>query len=1068
MIVKLAPDSDSLSASYDFKAIEDKVRGFYADPASRKMIAQKLARKRPLGYVEGPPTLNNQPHVGHIRGRMMKDLWFRRSTMEGRRIVFRGGWDTQGLPVELQAEKELGLSGNKWEDLQQVGVERLVEACKRLIDKYKADWVEADRLLGLLIDHDRAYMTYRDEYIEREWKYLETGWKRGLLGEGFKVVPYCPRCQTALSAGEVALGGYDKLEDPSLYYKVKASDGAFLVLWTTMPFTVITDELVGVKPDSKYEYLPVGDETWIICSERKEALAKELGVEFGPALRTVEGRSLEGLPYEHPLLDQVPGLKSAKETSAIHRVVAEDYVDVTTGTGLVHISPANGEEDFAVAQRRGLPVFAPFDDQVRFTEDAGRYSGVFARDADQAVVQALEETGSLVASGRIVHDYPVCWRSDDRLVWLARREYFYWVDRMRKDLLRAAEKVEYFFDGPRNRFLSSVAESPPWCITRERVWGTPLPIWACKSCGEKVGAFSRRRIAELAVSLPDGQGFELHRPWLDRIVLRCPKCGGEATREPFVLDTWHNSGSSPYASFTDPEYRSLVPVPFLTEGIDQTRGWAYTLLVLNVLLTGRPVAPYKSFLFQGHVLDEKGMKMSKSLGNVMWGLDLLRENSADVARLYVLSKASPEDSVSLDVKEMAGRPYQVLSTLYHLHVYLVQNGKVDGYDPDVHDLGWATRRGLLSKVDRWLLSKLSGTEKAVGESYRSGRYNEAAKALGDLVITVASQGYVRMVRGELWKDDPEGAKRRLAIFAILGHLLRTIDGLLHPIAPFATEYLFQEVFAHGAWKSPLLTEGTSFEGAARASPAAEATVDFSLIVEEACNSARTKARLKRRWPLRSLTVLVPPKYARASPGAKNTVASLCNVKGVVVVRSASRFPAKLALRPNQAKIGAIFRERSREVLSSAKVLEGDRAFKAQASGRSVKVASASGTFDVPVSSFAMEVVPEEGFEFGEKDGVFVALSKTRDRELMAEGLVRDLARRLQALRKERGYVPTAMLDSAWVCGLDEEDLALAGPLSRELAFLVRARAVNFAREKTDARRWAEEDLDGKPLFLDVQ
>jgi len=505
VVTKLARRSSarSLSPSYDWKKVEEKVRLYYASPRVRRQIARAVSASKPVGYVEGPPTLNNQPHVGHIRGRMMKDLWYRNRTLEGENIVFRGGWDTQGLPVELQAEKELGLSGNKWEDLEKVGVDRLVEKCKEIIGKYRLDWEEADRLLGLLIDHDLAYMTYRDSYIEREWTYLETAWERGLLGEGFKVVPYCPACQTALSAAEVTLGGYEKLEDPSLYYKVRAEDGSYLILWTTMPFTVVTDELVGVKPGSEYEYVAVGAETWVVNSGRKEALAKELGVVFGETKKRVRAEELEGLRYEHPLLDLIPGLQKPEFKTRVHTVVAEEYVDVTTGTGLVHMSPANGEEDFAVAQKRGIPVFAPFDDRVRFTPEAGRFAGLFARDADEAVIVALREMGALVSAGRIIHDYPICWRSDDRLVWLARREYFYWVDKVRSDVVKAAEKVEYFFDGPKNRFLAGLADSPPWCVTRERVWGTPLPIWVCEKCGEKNAAFSRRAIVNQAL---DGQG----------------------------------------------------------------------------------------------------------------------------------------------------------------------------------------------------------------------------------------------------------------------------------------------------------------------------------------------------------------------------------------------------------------------------------------------------------------------------------------------------------------------------------------------------------------------------------
>ena len=1064
MVTKLARRTrteETLGQEYDWKKIEDRARDFYADPSVRQQIVKKVSKKKPVGYVEGPPTLNNQPHVGHIRGRMMKDLWYRFRTFEGENIVFRGGWDTQGLPVELQAEKELGLSGNKWEDLEKVGVEKLVEECKSIIGKYKRDWEETDRLLGLMIDHEKAYMTYRDSYIEREWTYLETAWKRRLLGEGYKVVPYCPECQTALSAMEVTLGGYEKLEDPSLYFKARAEDGSYLVLWTTMPFTVVTDELIGVKPDSDYEYVNVGTEVWVICSDRKEALSQELEIEFGQTKKRIKGSELEGLAYEHPLLDEIPGLEKPEFKKA-HRVVAEEFVDITTGTGLVHMSPANGEDDFAVSQRRGLPVFAPFDERVRFTRDAGRFAGMFARDADALVVEALREKGALVKVGKIVHDYPVCWRSDDRIVWLARREYFYWVDRIRSDLVKAAEKVQYFFDGPRNRFLTGLAEAPAWCVTRERVWGNPLPIWVCERCGEKTPAFSRKEILRLALDLPDGPDFELHKPWIDRVVLRCPKCGGKAFREPFVLDTWHNSGASPYASFNDREFEELVPVDFLTEGIDQTRAWAYTLLVLNVIRSGRAQAPYRKFLFQGHVLDENGQKMSKRLGNVVQGLYLLRNNSVDVSRFYVISKSSPDDSVNFDMKEMSGRPYQVLNTLYHLHLYLQQNGELDGYNPAKHTVTWAAGRKLLTTVDRWLLAKLSRADEEVYRANSRARFNEGARAVEELVITHLSQTYVRLVRGELWKEDAKAKGRRLAVYAVLGSALREADELLHPISPFTTEYLYQEIFAPSSWKTPLLAVGKS----RRPNPGsreAERTVDFALKVEEACNSARMKARLKRRWPLKSVEVLVSASGAVLARKARRTVALLCNVKEVEIVTAASKFPAEFELRPNTARVGALFKEKTRDVLGELRPLHGKDALRAYGKAAPVK----AGLFDVPLSVFELITTGHEGFEVAEKGGVFVAIRKERDDRLVAEGLVRDVARRIQALRKESGYVPTALLELAQIGGLEEEDLALLEPKKKEIAFLVRVKRVELTVERERRSGWKEADLDGRPIYLKV-
>ncbi len=1059
-------NSPTLPSNYDWKVLEPRVRRFNSEVDLQNAVREALGRNPVVGYVEGPPTLNGVPHIGHIRGRIMKDLWYRFSTLSKKNVVFRAGWDCQGLPVELQAEKELGLSGNKWEDLKQIGEEKMVEACKRLVTKYLAAWVEADDLLGLLLDHDNAYMTYRDSYIEREWMFLESAWKDGILGEGFKVVPYCPSCQTSLSHAEAVLG-YETLEDPSLYYKVRTSDGAFLVIWTTMPFTVVTDEMVGVKPEADYAYVRVGGEVWILGVERMAALAKELKLEFGETVKVVKGKDLEGLHYAHPLLAEIPGLERISREGKIHVVVSEDFVDTATGTGLVHLAPANGEEDFFVATRRKMPVFVPIDDRVCFTEDAGRFAGMFVRDSDALVTKLLGEKGNLVSDGRLEHEYPTCWRSGHRLVWVARREYFYWIDRIKGDLVAAAEKVEYYFDQPRNRFLEFIRQSPPWCISRERVWGTPLPIWVCADCKEKVPAFSRESIVRQAVALPDGEGFELHRPWIDRIVLRCPKCGGDAHREPFVLDTWHNSGSAPLASFTDEERRELVPVEHLTEGIDQTRGWAYTLLVLNVIYLRKPEAPYRAFLFQGHVLDEKGRKMSKSLGNVVDALGLLREGSVDLLRFYITWKSSPVDAVSLDLKEMAGRPYQILNTLYHLHVYLKQNGEQDGFDPAVHDIAWAQQKGVLTLMDRWLLASVDEASAEIKASYSEGRYNDACKRIETEIVEVLSQGYVRMVRNELWSDSPESLDRRLAIYAVIAFALKTLDLLLHPVSPYMTEYLYQETFLDGAWARPLLVQDFPLVSMPATAKEDKAVVDLALEVEGACNSARQRAKLKRRWPLREIQVLVTESKLPQMEKAKDLVSLLCNVKKVTVARSVSSLPISVTLAPNRSQIGAHFKEKTQAVLKSFRGLEGDEAWLAFQAGEPLHVQTDSGVVDVPISTLIFSFQGTGEWEAVARDGIMIALEKVRDDALIAEGLLRDIARRLQALRKARGYSPTAILEKAMVAGLDEEMTSLLRPLAGELSFLVRVKGVRILSEKSEEGEWEEDELDGRPIYIDV-
>ncbi len=756
---------------FDLRAFEELVRDNHVKIKLKDRLNQVLKDKPKIGFVEGPPTMNGEPHVGHIRGRIMKDLWYRFNILQGYNVIFRAGWDTQGLPVELQAEKELGLTGSKAENLKKVGMEKLVTVCKNIVYKYNKRWVEVDNILGISLDHDKAYWTFHDKYIEREWKYLKRAWEEGILVEDYAIVAYCPSCQTSLSHAEVNQG-YETVEDPSLYYKVKLRDeDAYIIVWTTMPFTVITDEMVGVKPDAEYLYISVNNERWIVGKDRLEELVKELKIKYS-IIKSIKGEELEGKRYIHPFLDLI---SSFNELDNIHFVAAEEFVDTETGSGIVHLSPANGEEDFAVAKKRNVSIFNPIDEQVRFTDAAGVFAGMFVRDADIHVVEKLREKNALVKIGRIKHEYPLCWRSKHKLVWLARREYFNMVNKIGELSLKAADKVDYYYQEPKNRFLSIIAEQKPWCVSRERVWGAPLPIWVCSNCNHKNALFSREEIIANAKKLPDGKDFELHRPWIDRIVIRCKRCNGDAYREPFVLDTWHNSGAAPYASLSDEEFDELIPVPFLTEGIDQTRGWAYTLLIESVIMHGEAKAPFKSFLFQGHVLDEKGNKMSKSLGNVIDGYDMVSRYPADLIRLYFMWKANPIDPLNFSINEMLKRTYQILNTLYNLHIYFMQNSSYDKFDTSEHTLTWAIDNKLLKESEIWLLSRLERVKEIVRYGYERCRYHEAARALENFIINDLSQTYLPLTRNELWSDDEESRDRRLAIYAILSNTLLNTD-----------------------------------------------------------------------------------------------------------------------------------------------------------------------------------------------------------------------------------------------------------------------------------------------------
>lgn len=993
-----------LKQKYSPLELENEVRAFWEKNNILKTLAEIQQKNNVgvLGYVEGPPTMNGIPHVGHARGRVIKDFHYRLKTMQNYYVSFWAGWDTQGLPVELEVEKTLGAK-NKKELIERVGEERFVEECKKSIMKYHHEWVTSDNMLGMFIDHDKAYFTHEDRYIEREWQYLKRAWEQGLLGEGHYVVAYCPHCQTSLSNAEVGLG-YKEVEDPSMHFKfrVKGTENDYFVIWTTMPFTLITDLIIGVNPNEEYARVKVGNETWILAKARVEPVMEELEIENYEILKTLNGKELEGTKYEYPFMELIPTQAELDKHSLIHTVVTEDFVDVTTATGIVHLAPANGEDDYSAAQKRDLPMFAPFDEQAIFTEDAGKFGGFFVRKTDKMVVEELENRGLLLKIGKVKHEYPTCWRSHHKLVWMARREYFIWTNKINDKVMKAANKVKYFYESPKNRFFAFLKEGKPWCISRDRVWGSPLPIWVCEKCGEKTLVATKKELREKAIGLKD-EDFELHKPWIDRIFLECEKCCGKMVREPFVLDVWHNSGASPYARFTDEEFNKFVPTNFLTEAVDQTRGWANSLLLEHVILTGKPQAPYEEFLFQGFVLDAKGRKMSKSLGNVLEINKMLQERSADITRFYFLWKCSPIDSMNFDTRELKGRPYQVLSTLYYLHNFFMQNAEYDNFDPNKHTITWSEKKKVLNDPDRWLLSKLQNLVKEFTVHAEECEFNFALSKFEDFVVNVFSREYVPMIRKDLWSDDPETLNRRLAVYSTLWYTLKTLVLLSNPTAPYMSEALYHAVYKK---LDDSLPETVNLESWPTPDPnmvdaLLEEEFDILLQTLPILYSARQTAQLKRRWPLAKALVVAPKKVHQAIKKLEALFLELSNVK---TVEYAEELP----------------------------------------------------DFD------------SERWAIASEGEIHVLLDKVRDDTLEGEGLLRDLARRVQSLRKDLGFSPTDIVDAVHVAELDQKSITILTPFLAEMEELVRAKKVQVHKERVEIKAdWHETKLDKKKVYVAV-
>ena len=750
-------------------------------------------------------------------------------------------------------------------------------------------------------------------------------------------------------------------------------------------------------------------------------------------------------------------------------------MDASTGSGLVHLSPANGEEDIKIANKRQVKIFSPINDEVKFTDKAGKYQGMFVRDADRPIVEDLKECNALVKIGKIKHKYPLCWRSHHPIVWLARRGWFYKLDRLGNKAINAAESVEYFFEQPKNRFLGIVKERHPWCISRERIWGCPLPVWNCDDCGEKNWFFTRKEIVESADKLPDGPDFELHRPWIDHITIKCKKCGSVNTkREEYVLDTWHNSGSAPYSSLTDEEYSNEIPAPFFTEGIDQTRGWAYTLLIENVILNNSAVSPYRAFLFQGHVLDEKGGKMSKSKGNVLEGAELLQKYPADLIRFYFMWKASPIEPLSFSTDELMSRPYQVINTLFNLHLYFKQNSQYDNFD-QTNTVKWAKQNNLLTSPDIWLLSKLQKLIQKMTEKNQACKFHECAKAIDDFIINNLSQIYIPITRGELWDEDEEKKERRLSIYAVLSEVLKTLDILIHPFCPFTSEYLYQTVFHEK--QSILLDRWPSYQESL-VNEKIEESFDIMKDVVSTSSAARMKGKLKRRWPLNEAQICVKKDQKIKLESLAELLQSQLNVEKFSIVETEKEsgleqllelkqlgLPVKAVIELERKRIGpkakqhmgklvAAFNETNPEEITSSLQKDGKYSFDIDGE-----------TISLDEDDFIIDFDASENFAAAKRDTYTVLISTSRNKEMMAKGLVKDIARRLQTLRKERGYTPTDVLGIASILELDEESLEMIKERTEELAFLVRVKQVNFTKS---CKEYKDDDIDGQKIKISVE
>ena len=986
-----------VDTTLNFPQREQEVIEFWKDNDVFEKSVKQNEGAEEFSFYDGPPTANGKPHIGHILTRVMKDLIPRYQTMKGRHVLRKAGWDTHGLPVELEVEKMLGMDGKQ--DIEKYGIEPFIKQCKQSVWKYKGEWERMSERVGYWADMENPYVTYDDNYIESEWWALKTMHEKGLLYKGHKIVPYCPRCGTALSSHEVAQG-YKLVKENSVVarFKVKGDENRYILAWTTTPWTLPSNVALCMNPDEPYVEIESDGTRYI--------LAKALVSNFFEDYKVIaekKGSEWERLEYE-PLFEEttaeVKRISPASAKIKSHYVVCDTYVTMGDGTGVVHIAPAFGEDDYKVGKRYGLPVVQLVNERGCFDERFPALNGLFAKKADKVIIEMLENGGKLFKVVPFEHDYPHCWRCDTPLLYYARSSWFIEVTKVKEDIKAANRSVNWMPDtikeGRMGNFLENVID---WGLSRDRYWGTPLPVWVCPDCGEIEVIGSKAELKEKCGLAPDAE-IELHRPYLDNLTCTCPKCGGKMKRTPEVIDCWFDSGSMPFAQYHYPFenadlFKETFPADFISEAVDQTRGWFYTLLVINTILFG--VAPFKNCIVLGHVNDKNGIKMSKHKGNVVDPWTVLDKQGADAVRWYFYTSSAPwlpsrfyEEAVS-----EAQRKY--LGTLWNTYAFFTLYAEIDKYDPSKFSL----KDCKLSLMDKWILSKLNSLVKLVDEHLARYEITESSRAIQEFA-DILSNWYVRRCRDRFWGSDMTDDKA--AAYTTLYTVLVTLAKVTAPYTPFVAEMMYSNLVPQFFKEAPVSVHLCRFPEADESLIDEELERGMEGVTDIVVNgrSARNAGNLKNRQPLAEM-VVVSEKPLALSDEEKSIVLEELNVKKMTVANDASVY-IKYKLKPQLKTLGPKY---GKLLGTISKFLSECNADEVVAKIR------ADGEYEVPGLGVSLkledlQVFTESanGYVAQSDKGVTVALSTVLTEELIDEGVEREIVSKIQNMRKEAGFEVT--------------------------------------------------------------
>ncbi len=945
-----------------YPKMEEEILSYWEKNKIFEKSVEKRKNNKKFVFLEGPPTANGLPHPGHVLTRTVKDVVLRYKTMKGYYIERRAGWDTHGLPVEIEVEKMLGLKNKQ--EVEKYGIEKFNEACKESVFRYEEAWKEMTRRVGFWIDMENPYITLDNKYIESVWWSLKEAWKKGLLYRGYKVTPYCPRCGTTLSSHEVAQG-YKEVEDPSIFvkFKVKGKDEYFLA-WTTTPWTLISNVALAVHPDEWYLKIEYEGEKLILAEERIAVLLK--GKEYVEIDR-YRGKELEGIEYEPLYKFVIPDKKC-------WYVITADFVTMDEGTGIVHIAPAFGEEDYEAGLKYDLPIIQLVDLEGKFKREVAPWAGKFVKDADSEIIEDLKRRGLLVSKQTYKHQYPFCWRCDSPLLYYAIESWFIGMSKLKKELVKNNEKINWYPAYIKHgRFGEFIKEARDWALSRKRYWGTPLPIWICKKCKKEICIGSIEELKEKAVNFPEK--LDLHRPYVDRIILKCD-CGGEMERVEEVIDAWYDSGAAFFAQWHYPfeneeKFWQNFPADFICEAIDQTRGWFYSLLAVSTLIFDD--APYKNVLTLGLILDEKGQKMSKKARNYVEPNEIFAKYGADALRWYLISSSPPWQPKRFYEKVVKEALSKFLLTLWNVYSFYETYASLDKFDYEKNFVEIDKRE----LIDKWLISKLNSLIKEVEEKMERYEIHKAARLIEEFVINDLSNWYIRNSRKRFWVE--EESIEKMAGYSTLYEIILNISKLIAPFVPFIAERIYLDITNN---ESVHLCDYPKYNEELIDKELEEKMEKVRKIVEEA-RAIRAKKGIKLRYPLKEI-IIVGEKLEEFEDIIKDEI----NVKNVIFAENEERFMEKVA-KPNYSKLGKKFKEKTKEV---AKIIE------------STPINELIGKeiygMEIEEDDFIIELKEKEGYAVGKIDEYILALNIVQTPELLREGFAREIVRRIQEMRKE--------------------------------------------------------------------